>query len=143
MAKLEFPHEDIRDAFNEVITETMLDNYINITIVANNKSKDVTKIAKCSPSEKLKTGDDINIFVNELIFDLLSPVQQRMVIDEALSAISFNTEKDALEIKRPDVITFSGVLNKYSFDQWVVLKESIKTILSDKTEQADATKATT
>jgi hypothetical protein len=142
MAKLEIPHEDIRDLFNEVISESMLDNYLNITVLADNKSKDVTKISKCSPSEKLKTGDDVNIFVNELIFDQLTPPLQRMVIDEALAGISFDTEHDKLVIKRPDVLTFSGMLQKYTFEELTVLKESIKAILSNKAEQADATKAT-
>lgn len=142
MAKLEYPHEDIRDAFKEVIGESMLDNYLNITVIADNSVKTVTKVIKCSPTEKLKTGDDVNIMVNELIFEQLPADLQRMVIDEALAGISFDTENDKLIIKRPDVITFTGMFKKYSYEEWLVLKESIKTLLSDKVQQADQTKAT-
>ena len=68
----------------------MLDNYINISIIADNSLKVISKVVKCSPTEKYKTSDDINIFINEHIFDELTPELQKIAIDEALVGISFS-----------------------------------------------------
>jgi hypothetical protein len=40
--------------------------------------------------------------------------------------ILFDVEHDKLTIKKPDVITFSEILTKHTFETWNVLRESVK-----------------
>ena len=46
MAKFEEPFEDTQDLYNEVIKTAGLDQYVNITILVNNKAKELFKINK-------------------------------------------------------------------------------------------------
>ncbi len=59
-----------------------------------------------------------------------------MVAEESLAGVSFNYEKDKLDIKKGDVHTFSGFLKKYGHDRYEVLRESIKTLYNVKQEEA-------
>jgi len=143
MAKYEQPFEDTQEMYNQAIDNANLANYMNITVLVNNKAKDIFKVAKCSETEKFKTGDDINIFINEKILEGLTPPQRLIVVEESLAAISFNTETNAIVISKADVVTFSGILSKHTFEAWNVIRESIKTLKAAEKQAEDETKAAT
>ena len=143
MAKFEEPFEDTQDLFNEVIKTAGLDQYVNITILANNKAKEIFKINKANDLLKHRTGDDIIIVLNERIFEGLTDEQRRIVIEESLASIHYDMENDKLVISKPDVVTFSGVLAKHTFDKWEALRESIKTLYAaEKQVEDEAANAT-
>lgn len=143
MAKYEEPFEDTAALFNQVIDRANLGNFITIRILTNNKAKEIFKVSKCSDIEQFKTGDDINIFINERILEKLTPEQKLIVAEESIASISFDTENDKIVINKPDVVTFSGVLRKHTFATWNVLRESIKTLYSAEKQAEDESKAQT
>ena len=59
--KYNVPHDDIKEIFESVISDSLLDRYINITILSDDNSKKVAYVKKCSLEEKFKTNDDLNI----------------------------------------------------------------------------------
>jgi hypothetical protein len=137
MAKFEAPFEDVEQLFNEKIQLRNLDQFINIAIVVNNKSKDIFKVVKANDLFKHRTGDDIIIILNQNIFDKLEDLHKHIVVEDALACIHYDTEKDKLIMTKPDVIAYSGVLSKFTFDTWNVVRESIKSLyVTDKGEDA-------
>jgi hypothetical protein len=73
--------------------------------------------------------------LNEKIFEQLTDSQKHIVVEDSLASIHFDTEKDKLVITKPDVIAYSGILSKFTFDTWNVVRESIKTLYAaEKTE---------
>ena len=58
-----------------------------------------------------------------------------------MASIHFNTEKDKIEISKPDVVTFSGILAKHTFEKWNVLRESITTLYNAEKQEEDEAKA--
>jgi hypothetical protein len=134
MAKFEEPFEETQDLYTQLIDRAGLSNYINITILANNKAKEIFKVNKANELHRYRTGDDIIIVINEKIFDQLTPDQRVIVVEESLASIHYNMEKDKIEITKPDVVTFSGILSKHGFDTWNVLQESVKTLYNAEQE---------
>jgi hypothetical protein len=128
MAKYEEAFEDTQDLYNQVINDIGLNNYINITVLVNNRAKEIFKVNKANELLKYRTGDDIIIVLNEKIFEQLTPEQRRIVVEESLASIHYDTENDKLVISKADVVTFSGVLSKHTFQTWDTLRESIKTL---------------
>lgn len=143
MAKYEQPFEDTQEMYNRAIDNANLANYMNITILVNNKSKDIFKVAKCSETENFKTGDDINVFINEKLLEGLTPEQRLIVVEESLASIHFDTEKGTIVISKPDVVTFSGILSKHTFEAWNVIRESIKSLKAAEKQAEDERKAQT
>jgi hypothetical protein len=141
MAKYEEPFEETQDLYNQLIERAGLSNYVNITILTNNKAKEIFKINKANELLKYRTGDDIIIVLNEKIFDQLTQEQRVIVAEESLASIHFNTEKDKIEISKPDVVTFSGILAKHTFEKWNVLRESITTLYNAEKQEEDEAKA--
>jgi len=143
MAKYEEPFEETIDLYNQLIEQAGLSNFVNITILTNNKAKEIFKVNKANELLKYRTGDDIIIVLNEKIFDQLTEEQRVIVAEESLASIHFDSEKDKIIISKPDVVTFSGILAKYSFDTWNVLKESIKTLYDAEKQTEDETEVIT
>lgn len=143
MAKYEEPFEETQDLYNQVMLRTGLSNLVNITILANNKAKDLFKVNKANELLKFRTGDDVIIVLNEKIFDQLTQEQRLIVVEESLASLSYDTEADKLVINKADVVTFSGVLAKHTFDTWDVLRESIKTLYAAEKQAEDEAKAAT
>jgi hypothetical protein len=141
MAKYEEPFEETQDLYNQLIERAGLSNYVNITILTNNKAREIFKINKANELLKYRTGDDIIIVLNEKIFDQLTQEQRVIVAEESLASIHFNTEKDKIEISKPDVVTFSGILAKHTFEKWNVLRESITTLYNAEKQEEDEAKA--
>ena len=78
--------------------------------------------------------------MNEKIFDQLEASQRLIVVEESLSGISYDSEKDLLEVKQPDVKTFKGVLKKHTYAVWDVVQESIATLYQMERDEEQAKK---
>lgn len=128
MAKFDEPFEDTQALYDEKIKAVGLDQFINITVVVNNTAKELFKVNKANDLLKYRTGDDVLIVLNEKIFEQLTDVQKHIVVEDSLASIHFDTEKDRLIITKPDVIAYSGILSKFTFETWNVVRESIKTL---------------
>lgn len=139
--KYGIPHDDIREIFEAVLEQSMLTNYINVSIVSDNKMKKVATHQRSNEMERFKTNDDLNIIVNETIFEQLTPEQQILVAEETIAGYHYDTEKDKLVYRAPDVVAHSGIIRKYGFDKWTVKTESVNTLLNVKQQQEDETDA--
>jgi hypothetical protein len=143
MAKYEEPFEDTQSMFNEVIEAAGLSQFVNITVLTNNKEKEICKINKANELLKYRTGDDVIIVLNEKIFEQLPAEQKRIVIEEAIAYISFDTENDKLVITKPDFMAHTGILRKHTFGVIDVVRESIKTLYQAEKQAEEESKATT
>jgi hypothetical protein len=136
MAKFDEPFEDTQALYDEKIKAVGLDQFINITVVVNNTAKELFKVNKANDLLKYRTGDDVLIVLNEKIFEQLTDVQKHIVVEDSLASIHFDTEKDRLIITKPDVIAYSGILSKFTFETWNVVRESIKTLYAAEKSEA-------
>lgn len=143
MAKYEEPFEDYAELFNQVISDAGLDHLMNITILANNKAKEIFKVSKANELLNFRTGDDVIIIFNQKIFEQLPDEQQRIIVEEAVAYISYDTEKDKVVITQPDFMAHSGILRKHGFETIEAVRESVKTLYQAEKETEDETKAIT
>jgi|APCry1669189534_1035231.scaffolds.fasta_scaffold46270_2 hypothetical protein len=143
MAKFEEPFEDTKALFDRVIHEAGLTDYVDIAVITNNKSKDLFKVNKSNDLLKYRSGDDVIIVINESIFEKLTDEQKRIVVEEAIAYISYDSEKDKVVITQPDFLAHSGILRKHGFAAIEVLRESIKTLYQADKEAEQENEQTT
>lgn len=143
MAKYETPFEDTQALFNKVIDATGLQNYINITVLSNNKAKKVFDVTKANELLKYRSGDDVIIVLNEKIYDQLTDDQKTIIAEQAITYLSYDTENDKLVITKPDFIEHTGVLQKYGFEVIEVLRESVKSLYEAEKQETEENVQTT
>ena len=118
--------------FDSIFIKTMLDNYIDVGIFGDNDQKEIFKLVKENDLHKFLTKFDVVFLINEEIFDNLDTNQKEMIFEEMLAGISYNSEKDKLVINKPDFVSHSAFLEKYTFQDVKKLKEIIKLALQQK-----------
>ena len=134
------PFPSTTEAFDKVISETGLDQYINIVILADNKAKKIFVVKKATPIHKHRVDDDVIIVLNEFVFDKLSEKQRTIVIEDAISRISFSDDK--LSITTPDVVVNRLVLTKCGVEEYFSLQDTINLIYAqEKDRSAQESKA--
>jgi hypothetical protein len=143
MIKYEAIFEDTEAMFNSAIEVAGLNRYMNIGILANNKAKKLFNIKKSDDLHKYRTSIDVEISINEKIFEQLPLDQQLIVVDSIIAYVSFNTEKDMIELKNPEFKAHKGVISKHTYEVLNVVEESIKSLYRAEKEAEDAIKATT
>ena len=141
MAKFYTPHPDIQSIFDEVIVAAGLDQYLTITVISNNKAKDLYKVNKANDLLKYRSGDDIIIVLNEQIFEKIPAAQQLIIAEEAISFISFDPENDKTSISQPDFTAHTGVLQKYGFETIQNVRVLVKALYQAEKEAEDEAKA--
>lgn len=128
MSKYKVPFESTTDLYSQAMLTAGLTGNVTITVSSLDTSKDIYKVKKTSDWEKYRTGDDVVIFLNEKIFDKLPEPQRVLVVEESLASIVYDIENDKILINKPDVITYSGLLRKHTFETWNIMRESVKSL---------------
>jgi len=136
MAKFEKPFETTRELFNNQIKVIGLHEQCKIDIVTNNRLKEIFKVTKANDYVKFKNGIDVIIFLNEQVFEYLEEPQRQLIIEESLAYIVYNNEKGIVEVKKPDVKTFSGVLSKFTYEQYAKTQTLIKETMAQLKDSA-------
>jgi hypothetical protein len=123
--------EETQKLFNTVYEKSMLENYIEIKILANNKQKQITKIQKENDVNLYLTKVDLVLVINDEALDSLDETQKVIVMEEAFAQIHYDTEKEKIVMIKPDVTTMSGIIRKYGIDEYMRLQECLKALLSE------------
>ncbi len=135
MAKFEEVFDDTKELFEKALADSGLEQNVNVKILANNKLKELGKVVKANDLLKHMTNEDVVILLNEMIFEQLDDEQKTMVVDELLAEIYFDAEKSKLTLVKPDLCTFSLLLQKYTYAEYQRLRETVKAILAAKEEE--------
>lgn len=142
MARYEEPFETTQALYNDAIIAAGLSQYVHITVLTDNKLKKVFEIVKANKLLKFRTGDDVIIIINENVLEKLNIDQRKIVVEESITPITYNTENDTLIINKPDVVTHSGILSKYGFHMWDSIRETVKAIYKQQEDDKVAAEAT-
>ena len=126
MAKYEELYEDTIDLVSKMIEVIDEYNRMEVKMRADNKQKDLIKITKSNDLNKELGKYDIAITINQRIFEKLAEDVRLLSLNEKLSSLHYNVEKDKVELNPYDVQSFSGFLNKYGYEQKKRMDESIK-----------------
>ena len=101
MGKYFTTSEDIAEIVNRKFQETGLGGYgVNLKTLSVKKAKEVVKVSKASAATEFiaKKDDMIQLFIYEEVFDRLTDEVKDMLIEMALSNVSYDSEKDKLNV---------------------------------------------
>lgn len=118
MAKNDF-HEladYIQDFFEKMKMELNLPVDIKYAYQAYNKQNTLITIKKIPDNLAILVKADLLVTFNEDYFDAFNDEPKSILIDQELAKIEFNMEKGTLKIVKPDLMTSSSIIKKYSLE---------------------------
>jgi hypothetical protein len=129
------PHSDIKNIFDKAIQLTGLNHKIGIGVLSDNDLKVIAEVKKGNPIYQYRTKIDVDIVINESIFEGIPAELQPMVAEEILCPISVNPESGSVIISKPDFTTFKGFIKKYSVEQVELMREVVQSLFDKKEEE--------
>ena len=100
MAKLFETSQDIAELAQDKFEETGLPQMgINLKVMSITKSKSILKVSKASAIVQYLSNKDAFLIIYEEAFDRLSDEMKERLMEGAISNISYDTEKDKLNVE--------------------------------------------
>jgi hypothetical protein len=100
MAKLFKTSEDIADLIQTKWEETNLAQMgIDLKVISTTKAKNVLKASKASATVQYLTKKDAILTIYEEAFDRLSEAYKEIIVEGCISNISYDSEKDKLNVE--------------------------------------------
>ena len=128
--------------FNDVYDKLAMPIRLEFKIYGDSKLKKLIEIKKASPDEEFIYKTQIRIKFNEDLLNLLDEDESvDLLIRECLNGLEVNTQTGVIKIKKPDMTTFTSIMEKYTLEKVKRAKELEKTTLeqiSDKELESEA-----
>jgi len=146
MAKIFETAENIVEMVEEIFTNAGLSNYgLGLKVLSLTKARDVVKISRASATTNYLTKNkvDLTLFIYEEAFEKLPETSQRMLIDMVLSNVSYDIEKDKLNVETNPYMQIFQMTKKYGEEFLHTLESSyfiIRQIEEEKKEQKEMEK---
>lgn len=119
MGKLFRTSDSLTEMFNKEFERVGLASYgISLEVMSTVKSKNPVKVSKAnSTTEYLtNTNDIICIEVYEAVMDRISEDIQKLVVEMFISSISYDSEKDKINIQTNPIQLLFNMSRKYGHD---------------------------
>ena len=147
MAKFFEISEENQQIFDDIWMESGMFNYIDLKVVGTPKAKEVIKVQKTNPYAEFlgRCPDSIIVTVYEEVFDRLDDKNKKLLAKDALSLVSFDNEKDKINVGAPQIVITVGGRMKYCeelINAAEIAVTMIQEIEEEKKAQREAEKAT-
>ena len=139
--------EENQQIFDDVWQESGMFNYVDLKIVGTPKAKEVIKVQKTNPYAGYwgKCTGSISVTVYEEVFDRLDDKNKKLLVEDALSLVSYDSEKDKINVGAPQIVITVGGRMKYGeelINAAEIAVTMIQEIEEEKKAQREAEKAT-
>jgi hypothetical protein len=118
------------EKFDDLKNKLTFNIDIKFVYQADNKQKTLIKIVKIPDRYSILLKADFLISFNEDYFDAFDDEAIDILIDQELALIEVNFDKGTTKIRRPDLITSSGIIKKYGVDA-VERANQVRDLLND------------
>lgn len=137
MAKIFKTSEDIAELAQDVFEETGLPQIgITMKVMSVPKQKQVIKVSKANATVEFigKVNDCIILYIYEEAFDRMDDEGKKMLLESALCNVSFDTEKDKLNIESNPYKQVFSMRRKYG-ERFINIFETSNIIIDEIEEE--------
>jgi len=107
----------IQEFFEDMQNKLTLPVDLKYAFQSNAKQKTLVTIKKVPDNYSVLLDAELLVTFNEDFFDAFDEDSKKILIDQELAKVEFNTEKGTLKIVQPDLITSSAIIKKYSLEK--------------------------
>ena len=144
MSKLFKSSDYVEDMIRTEFSNCGLEAYgIVLNVISTIKAKEVIKVSKASPETEFLTNKEsmITITVYEQAFEKIDEDGQKKVVEGAISCISYDSEKDKINIDKSEGNMFHRMRHKYNNDVLNIFEQASLAIQQIEDEEKEAKEA--
>lgn len=117
MSKFYELSEDTIEQFNEVFSSKSFPIQVGFQFIGSEKQKQLIKISKLPEQYGFLLGKELLVMFNEDLLNVFDDESIKILIEQELDKVSIDIESGKIKMIRPDLSTFSSIINKYGIDK--------------------------
>jgi hypothetical protein len=117
MSKFYFLSEDTIDTFMKVYNKKAFSISVNFEFVGSETQKSLIKITKLADQFAFILSKDVLVSINEDLMNVFDEESVQILIEQEIDKITTNIETGKIRLVKPDLTTFSGLINKYGIEK--------------------------
>lgn len=143
MSKLFSSSDYVEDMVRKEFEKTSLDTCIKVNVISTSKGREIVKVSKASPETEFLTKHEgmVTVIVYEEALEKLSDKQQQLIIEGAVSCISYDNEKDKILIDKSEMNMLNRMRHKYDNDVLDTFETGVMVISQIEMEKKEAKEA--
>ena len=108
---------ETQEFFDKLISKISMPYNIKYLLVHADRQKQIVKLHKLNEMLAFALQYDIILSINENLFNAIDDdTLKEILILQEIDKVSVNLETGRITVIRPDVVTFSGIINKYGLE---------------------------
>lgn len=117
MSKFYEVDTDTVDQFMNVFSKKAFPIAVDFQFLGNEKQKELVKIAKLNDQFSFLLQKQLLVTFNETLFSVFDQESIDILIEQELDKVSIDTQSGKIKMVKPDLSTFSSIINKYGVDK--------------------------
>jgi len=109
--------DDTKSTFMKVFEKKAFPININFQFLGNSKQKELIKISKLSDMYSFLINKEMMVSFNEALLLVFDEEAIGILIEQEIDKISIDTQSGKIKMIKPDLSTFSAIINKYTLDK--------------------------
>jgi hypothetical protein len=109
--------EDTIQTFKEVFTKKSFPFNIGFQFIGSESQKNLIKISKISDQFSFLLEKELLVSINEELMLVFDEESVQILIEQEVDKISVNIDSGKIKMIKPDLTTFSSLINKYGIEK--------------------------
>jgi hypothetical protein len=117
MSKFYEVSQDTQDTFFKVFNKKSFPLAIKFQFVGSESQKTLMKISKLPDQYCFLLEKELMVQVNEDLMSVFDEESITILIEQEIDKVSVDTQSGKIKMIKPDLTTFSAIINKYGVDK--------------------------
>lgn len=117
MSKFYKISDDAKDAFYDVFNKKSFPMNVKFEFLGCEKQKELIKISKIPDQYAFTLDKELLVLINEDILSVFDEESIVILMEQEIDRININIESGKIKLIKPDLSTFSSLINKYGVEK--------------------------
>jgi len=117
MSKFYQVSSDAKDTFFDVFNKKTLPVSVKFEFIGNETQKEMIKLTKIPDQYAFLHEKELLISINEDLMNVFDEESKEILIEQELDKVNINIETGKIKLIKPDLSTFSSLINKYGVEK--------------------------
>lgn len=109
--------EDTTTEFFNIFNKKAFPVSLKFLFLGDSKQKNVIKITKIPDDYSFTLGKELKITINEDLMNAYDDESVEILFEQEIDKININIESGKIKLVRPDLTTFSSLVNKFGIEK--------------------------
>lgn len=109
--------QDTIDSFYSIFNKKSFPISVKFQFLGNEKQKNLIKISKIPDQYAFVLGKELLVIMNEDLINKFDEESVSILIEQEINKISINIDSGKIKLVKPDLTTFSSLINKYGVEK--------------------------